>query len=210
MQRALTSVDLPAGRHLLRKAASFRAVLRAAAIAVALAAAAGARAADPRATLDDAWREFFFQMCDKADRLCAPALRETAAAPALRAEAEIGAAMLAQFRETGGDIQRAVAVYERLLNSGLQWPPRALCLSMLAEAYATQQRDAEADRQVRATVEVIEPRGSETYLYLSAGGRDFIARVDAGSRAAVGQPIVLTARMERAHFFDTGSGAAIV
>lgn len=75
---------------------------------------------------------------------------------------------------------------------------------------ATSPESGPADRQVRATVEVIEPMGSETYLYLSAGGRNFIARVDAGSRAAVGQPIVLTARMERAHFFDTASGAAIV
>lgn len=146
MQRTLTSVDWCAVCNLHRQTAPLRAALRAAAVAIALAGAAGARAADPRATLDDAWREFFFQMYDKADRLFARALRETAAAPALRAEAEIGAAMLAQFRETGGDVQRAIGAYERLLNSGLEGPPRALCLSMLAEAYATQQRDADADR----------------------------------------------------------------
>ena len=115
------------------------------ALALGLGVAGAAGATEARRTLDDAWREFFFQMYGQAERLFAQAGR-AAGDPALRREAEVGAAMVAQFRETGGNVGRAIAAYERLLREDIQGPPRALCLSMLAEAYSLQGRDADADR----------------------------------------------------------------
>lgn len=129
----------------LRRGAAGRGRLRVALAACGFALASAAGAAESRMALDEAWREFFFQMYDSAERLFAQAQRAGADA-ALRREAEIGAAMVAQFRETGGNADRAIAAYERLLREGIQGPPRALCLCLLAEAYALQGRDADADR----------------------------------------------------------------
>ncbi|MBP5640510.1 MAG: ATP-binding cassette domain-containing protein [Victivallales bacterium] len=67
--------------------------------------------------------------------------------------------------------------------------------SPLAEAQENPQR-------IPATVEVIEPMGSETYLYLKAAGANFIARVDPHRICKVGETIDLAVMMDRGHIFD--------
>ena len=52
------------------------------------------------------------------------------------------------------------------------------------------------------TVEVSEPMGSETYLYLATGASSFIARVRPTDRFEVGQKVKVTFKLEAAHFFD--------
>lgn len=64
---------------------------------------------------------------------------------------------------------------------------------------------------VKAKVEVVEPMGSEVYLYLTLGEHNFIARVDSHEQAHVNQEVTLAFDMERASFFSKeGEGPRIV
>lgn len=56
--------------------------------------------------------------------------------------------------------------------------------------------------RIKAKVEVIEPMGSETFLYLDTGTQSFIARVDAHRKTLVGEEIELGVFMPKTHFFD--------
>ncbi len=64
--------------------------------------------------------------------------------------------------------------------------------------------------KVKAKVEVIEPMGAETYLYLSTGEQSFISRVDAHRKTAVGEDIELSILMSKAHIFDAVSEKIII
>jgi multiple sugar transport system ATP-binding protein len=55
---------------------------------------------------------------------------------------------------------------------------------------------------VEVTVEVSEPMGAETYLYLDTGAHSFIARVRPTDRFEVNQKVKVTLRMDSAHLFD--------
>jgi multiple sugar transport system ATP-binding protein len=52
------------------------------------------------------------------------------------------------------------------------------------------------------TVEVVEPMGSEVYLYLSSGKHSFQARVDSRTRVHPGDQITVGFAMEMMHAFD--------
>jgi multiple sugar transport system ATP-binding protein len=62
---------------------------------------------------------------------------------------------------------------------------------------------------VEVTVEVSEPMGSETYLYLDTGAHSFIARVRPTDRFEVNQKVKVTMRMDTAHFFDPTTEAVL-
>ncbi len=55
--------------------------------------------------------------------------------------------------------------------------------------------------KIKAKVEVIEPMGSETFLYMDTGSQSFIARVDAHRTANVGDEMMLALGMGKAHVF---------
>ena len=61
-----------------------------------------------------------------------------------------------------------------------------------------------------AEVDVMEPMGSEKYLYLMVDGADFVARVDPRSTAAVGQELEIALNMENMHLFDAKTEEAIL
>ncbi len=63
--------------------------------------------------------------------------------------------------------------------------------------------------QVKARVEVIEPMGSETYLYLRTGNNPMVARLPPSQSTNVNQEITLAMNMDKAHFFDAASGQSI-
>jgi multiple sugar transport system ATP-binding protein len=63
---------------------------------------------------------------------------------------------------------------------------------------------------VPATVEVVEPMGSEVYLYLNTGAAPFVARVDTRVQAEVNQRVEMVFDMRKAHFFDPATEAAVV
>ena len=71
-------------------------------------------------------------------------------------------------------------------------------------------KDWEEARRIMATVEVVEPMGSETYLYMTTGRYPFIARVDAFVDPGINTKLPLLVNMARAHFFSRDDEAAIV
>ncbi|MDP8261956.1 MAG: sn-glycerol-3-phosphate ABC transporter ATP-binding protein UgpC [Candidatus Ancaeobacter aquaticus] len=62
--------------------------------------------------------------------------------------------------------------------------------------------DASPDHMLTAMVEVIEPMGAETYLYLNTNAHSFIARMDAHEQVEVNQKIEVVFNMTKVHFFD--------
>ncbi len=64
--------------------------------------------------------------------------------------------------------------------------------------------------KIRANVEVIEPMGSETYLYMNTGANDFISRVDSHRYCQVGDKIDLAVMLNKAHVFDKETTLAVV
>ncbi|HEY8498407.1 MAG TPA: ABC transporter ATP-binding protein [Limnochordales bacterium] len=55
---------------------------------------------------------------------------------------------------------------------------------------------------VVANIEVVEPMGSESYLYATVGPHSFVARVDPHTSARDGEPHRVTLNMARVHLFD--------
>lgn len=71
-------------------------------------------------------------------------------------------------------------------------------------------QDASDDFIVTATVELVEPMGSEIYLYFSVGRNNFIVRVSNQDTATVNQDVQLVFDMSKAHFFDVRTEVAIM
>lgn len=63
---------------------------------------------------------------------------------------------------------------------------------------------------VKVTCEVIEPMGSEVYLYLNTGKHNFIARVGAHDRPPINQEMDLVFDMSKVHFFDKDTEITII
>ncbi len=66
------------------------------------------------------------------------------------------------------------------------------------EAYLTQHPEA----QVKMSVDVVEMMGAETYLYMTAEGRNFIARVEPRSSTKTGDVINVAFDTKKIHIFD--------
>lgn len=64
-------------------------------------------------------------------------------------------------------------------------------------------------RSISARVEVVEPMGSEIYLYLAHGKQTLTARITSDREPAVDSMHVLDVVMEKAHFFDPSTEQAI-
>src|SRR5262249_48521692 len=60
-----------------------------------------------------------------------------------------------------------------------------------------------------AQVEVIEPMGAETYLYLNTGAHSLIARVPPHERPAIGQRLNIVFDMRKCCFFDAATEQTI-
>jgi len=65
------------------------------------------------------------------------------------------------------------------------------------------------ERTAMVKVEVSEPMGHETYLYLDTGAHSFIARVRSSDRFETNQSIKVGFRLEHAHLFDPATEVAI-
>jgi multiple sugar transport system ATP-binding protein len=73
-----------------------------------------------------------------------------------------------------------------------------------------QAENIEGAPKIKAKVEVTEPMGSETYVYLNTGPNSFISRVDAHKRIHVGDELELPLVIEKAHVFDADSEEVVV
>jgi multiple sugar transport system ATP-binding protein len=63
----------------------------------------------------------------------------------------------------------------------------------------------DSGRTIAVSVEVSEPMGAETFLYLSTGATSFIARVNPTTRIPPGQQVRVTLNLANAHLFDPAS-----
>lgn len=70
--------------------------------------------------------------------------------------------------------------------------------------------EAPPENIVRVTCEVVEPMGSEVYLYLNTGRHTFIARVGAHDRPGINQDMDVVFDMSKVHFFDKDSEETII
>ncbi len=68
---------------------------------------------------------------------------------------------------------------------------------------------APPENTVTATVEVVEPMGSEVYLHLMVGTHPLVARVGSHDRPAVNQEMDLVFDMAKVHVFDKETEASI-
>lgn len=71
-------------------------------------------------------------------------------------------------------------------------------------------QDARPEFTITATVDVVEPMGSEIYLYLNAGKNSFVARVSNQDTATVNQDVQVVFDMSKAHFFDPETELSIL
>jgi multiple sugar transport system ATP-binding protein len=62
---------------------------------------------------------------------------------------------------------------------------------------------------VKCKVDVTELMGNEIFLYLLAGGTEFVARVDPRSQARVNQDVSVILDMDRMHIFDSQTQLAV-
>jgi multiple sugar transport system ATP-binding protein len=62
---------------------------------------------------------------------------------------------------------------------------------------------------VTTQVEVVEPMGAESMVYLQAGEHDLVASLDSATCAQEGEPLELALHLERAHLFDADSGETV-
>ena len=69
--------------------------------------------------------------------------------------------------------------------------------------------DSAAAGTFAATVEVVEPTGPETFLYLHTGRHPFIARVAPETHCRPGDRLMLAARTDELHFFDRETSAVL-
>jgi multiple sugar transport system ATP-binding protein len=65
--------------------------------------------------------------------------------------------------------------------------------------------EADPSRTAEVGIEVVEPMGAETYLYLNTGANSFIARVRASDRFDVNHRLKVAFKVGRAHLFDAST-----
>ena len=69
--------------------------------------------------------------------------------------------------------------------------------------------DLDPAHTAEVQVEISEPMGAETYLYLTTGAHGFIARVKPTDQYDTGQTVRIAFDLERAHLFDPATGSAL-
>ncbi len=70
--------------------------------------------------------------------------------------------------------------------------------------------EAPSENTIRATCEVIEPMGSEAYLYLNTGKSPLTARVGGHDKPAINSEMDLVFDMSKIHFFDKDTDKTII
>jgi multiple sugar transport system ATP-binding protein len=63
--------------------------------------------------------------------------------------------------------------------------------------------------RIRALVDVVEPMGSESYIYHKVADTSFVSRVDAHQQIKEGQTVEPAVYMDKAHFFDPANDLRI-
>jgi len=87
---------------------------------------------------------------------------------------------------------------------------KVIVMGLRPEDFAGSEKTNSSETRISATVEVIEPMGAETFVYLNNGVTSFVVRVPAHFAARVDQELSFTPNLERAHFFHPDTGEAVV
>jgi len=87
-------------------------------------------------------------------------------------------------------------------------PPTLVALGVRAEDVRVDP-SADATDGIAATVALLEPIGSDTFVELSLGPSTVVARVSPDMPLAIGQPVRMAIAPGRAHLFDAASGVRI-
>lgn len=69
--------------------------------------------------------------------------------------------------------------------------------------------EATADNTIEVDVDVIEPLGNDVEMYLTIGDVQFIAMIDSGSQAKMGEKMSVLIDMSKSHLFDKDTEQAI-
>lgn len=98
--------------------------------------------------------------------------------------------------------------YEALLRqnqSGL----RQVIMGLRAEHIQCGTSGSEGDGVVKATVDMREAMGADTYVYALCGEHALACRTDAHTPVAIGDTIPFVFQMDKAHFFERESGLSL-
>lgn len=104
-----------------------------------------------------------------------------------------------------------IALNEALAGRAKPYVGKAIILGIRPEDVEDVAHIAEPmdDAIIDATVDVAEPMGAETFIYLETGPHSFIAKVKSGSQYDIGSGIRLQFERSRVHLFDPDSEKVI-
>jgi len=85
-----------------------------------------------------------------------------------------------------------------------------IILGVRPEDFSLYSSENKADNSLEALVEVIEPMGSENYLYLKAEDQDFIIRTSPSTNLKINDKIKLYINLDNIHLFDENSSNALI
>lgn len=98
----------------------------------------------------------------------------------------------------------SIPLNKRLATVGTKYAGQDIIFGIRPENLADASHDEVAPGaiQITATVEVAEPMGAETFIYLHTGGHSFIAKVASGAKYRIGETMQLALDLSKAHMFD--------
>ncbi len=101
---------------------------------------------------------------------------------------------------------------ERMIETLTQHPDLDLILGIRPEDITVDEAylKANPDSYINASVEVVEPMGSETYLYLEYFSNRLVSRVHTDADFKVGEQLKLALKNEKIHLFDANTGLNIL
>ncbi|MDP8212393.1 MAG: glycerol-3-phosphate ABC transporter ATP-binding protein, partial [Candidatus Zapsychrus exili] len=105
-----------------------------------------------------------------------------------------------------------VKIVEEMHQSIMPYVGREVTLGIRAEDIYDKLfvSDVSPENTVCAACEVVEPLGSEVYLYLNSGKHIFIARVGAHNKPDVNKDMDFVFDMSKVHFFDKETEKTII
>ena len=115
------------------------------------------------------------------------------------------------FQETEGTVK--FEVYSGHLEKLKAQGQRRIIFGIRPENFtdATNSGDLPGEyRPIQAKIEVVEPMGSEIYLYLTTGRNPFVVRLEAHAKAEPNEEKRLLMNVAKAHFFDFQTQKAVL
>jgi multiple sugar transport system ATP-binding protein len=103
-----------------------------------------------------------------------------------------------------------IQIPEKLAESLKKDVNKNIILGVRPEDFALQPSDKQNMNTLEAMVEVIEPMGSENYLYLTSDNQNFIIRTAPSTDLKINDKIQLYINLNNIHLFDEKSSAALI